>query len=78
MVKNGVQIQFIQADKHFATTVYSGSSFFLQSQVKYIGAAKYSFTGGTPSTLGNVNSTASLVTHHDSSHSSWQKSVLQL
>lgn len=62
----------------FATTVHSKSLLFLLPQIEYIQEPKHSFVGGTLSTLSNFNSTAIPVTHHDSSHSSWQKAVLQL
>jgi len=78
MVKSYCRRSLYEQINVFATTVYSKHSLFLLSQVKYIRVAKHSFMDGTPSTLGNFNSTAILVTHHDSSHSSWQKFVLPL
>lgn len=62
----------------FATTVHCKSLLFLLPQVEYIQVPKHSFVGGTPSTLGNFNSRVILVTHHDSSHFSQQKTVFVL
>lgn len=62
----------------FATPVHFKSLLFLLPQIEYIQVPKHSFVGGTPSTLGNFNSPAILVTDHDSTHSSWQKTALQL